>query len=192
LRQAFCRQRLCARVPTSGDARHLFGQLAELRADLFGPQPALLCLDEQHDLVEGRRDFVVPLSREVLVRTIGLLVRVVVLAAGAVGCSNRGPCDGAVPPPDMSQPIVVSSTVACAIAVQKELAGGLAWTPSGAASVGPAGALSMADVDGGSTASFTISQNGFAANIECTSACGYSYNQCFLPTDYLESYVGAK
>jgi hypothetical protein len=119
------------------------------------------------------------------------LFRVIVLAAGMAACTNKGPCNGAVPPPDMSRPIEVAPSLACAIAMQKELAGGLTWTASDAASVGPADASSMAAADGGSAPSFAISQNGFAANSECTAACSYNYNECFLPTEYLEAYVGA-
>jgi hypothetical protein len=122
----------------------------------------------------------------------GLLFRVGMLAAGAAGCRSQSPCDGAVPPPDMSTPVEVSPTLACAIAVQKELAGGLTWTAADAASVGPSGAPSMAAVDGGSAPTFAISQSGFAANDECTAACSYNYNECFLPTEYLEAYVGAE
>jgi hypothetical protein len=91
----------------------------------------------------------------------------------------------------MSRPIDVAPTLACAIAMQKELAGGLTWTAPDAASVAPSDASSMAATDGGSAPSFAISQNGFAANSECTAACGYDYNECFLPTEYLEAYVGA-
>jgi hypothetical protein len=86
----------------------------------------------------------------------------------------------------------VSPTIACAIAVHKEVAGGLTWTGPRMASTGPSGAPSMAGLDGGSTPSFAITQNGFAANSECTAACSYNYNECFLPTDYLEAYVGAE
>lgn len=50
----------------------------------------------------------------------------------------------------------------------------------------------MGASDGGSAPRFTISQNGFAANTECTAACSYNYNECFLPTEYLEAYVGAE
>jgi|SRR5580704_4345125 hypothetical protein len=128
-----------------------------------------------------------PFSREVVVRN-KRIVRLVVLAAGAAGCTNQGPCDGAMPPPDMSEPVDVSPTLACAIAVQKELAGGLTWT----ASVARADASSVAAAEGGSAPSFAIAQNGFTANNECTAACSYNYNECFLPTEYLEAYVGAE
>jgi hypothetical protein len=130
-------------------------------------------------------------GREVVVRKQGLLVLIVVLLAAAAGCTNQGRCDGAIPPPDMSKPVAVSPALACTIAVQKELAGGLTWTASDAASVAPADASSTAAADGGSAPSFAISQNGFAANSECTAACSYNYNECFLPTEYLEAYVGA-
>lgn len=121
----------------------------------------------------------------------GFLFRVIVLAAGVAACTSKGPCDGAVPPPDMSKPIEVAPTIACAIAMHKELAGGLTWTTSDASSVGPADVSSMAAADGGSAPSFAIAQNGFAANSECTTACSYNYNECFLPIEYLEAYVGA-
>jgi hypothetical protein len=85
----------------------------------------------------------------------------------------------------MSNTVEVPSTLACAIAVQKELAGGLTWTGS-PASPGSSGA------DGGSTSSFAIAQDGYAANAECTVACSFDYNQCFLPDDYLQAYVGAE
>ena len=111
----------------------------------------------------------------------------VVLAAGALGCS-QGPCGDAVPPPDRSNSIGVAPALACAIAEQKELAGGLTWTASGS----PAGAPSTAGGDGGSPPSFSISQSGYAANTECTAACGYDYNECFLPDGYLEAYVTAE
>lgn len=89
----------------------------------------------------------------------------------------------------MSTSLEVSPAVACAIAVQKELAGGLTWTAQ-TGSIGPSGAP-MAGVDGGSTPSFAIAQDGFSANSECTAACSFNYNECFLPNDYLEAYVGA-
>ncbi len=114
------------------------------------------------------------------------------LGAGAAGCDNGGPCASAVPPPDMSTSVDVSPSVACAIAVQKALAGGLTWTASPAGTIGPSGAPPAAGVDGGSTPSFTIAQNGFSANSECTAACSFNYNECFLPTDYLEAYAGAE
>jgi hypothetical protein len=92
----------------------------------------------------------------------------------------------------MSKAIDVAPTLACAIAMQKELAGGLTWTASDAAAVAPPDASSMAAADGGSAPSFAIGQNGFAANSECTAACSYNYNECFLPTEYLEAYAGAR
>jgi hypothetical protein len=104
------------------------------------------------------------------------LLRIIGVVACAPGCLNHGPCDGAVPPPDSSKPVAVSPTLACAIAVQKDLAGGLTRAP----------------IDGGSTPRFVISQNGYAANSECTAACGYNYNECFLPAGYLQTYVGAE
>jgi hypothetical protein len=116
---------------------------------------------------------------------------VVVFVAGVAGC-NQGPCDGAVPPPGMSNAIEVAPALACAIAVQKQLAGGLTWTAAASAGSGAPGAPAMPDLDGGSTRSFAISQNGYSANSECTAACGYNYNECFLPTDYLQAYAGAE
>jgi hypothetical protein len=113
----------------------------------------------------------------------------VALLAGAAGCSKGGPCETAVPPPDMSTSVEVDPSLACAIAVQRELAGGLTWTTSPAASTG-AGAPT-ANGDGGS-GPFAISQNGFTANTDCTTACSFNYNECFLPNDYLEAYVGAE
>jgi hypothetical protein len=86
----------------------------------------------------------------------------------------------------MSTSVDVSPSVACAIAVQKELAGGLTWTAP------PTGSIAMTGADGGSTPTFAITQNGFSANSECTEACSFNYNECFLPTAYLEAYVGAE
>ena len=94
----------------------------------------------------------------------------------------------------MSTSVDVSPDIACAIAEQKELAGGLTWTAGGApaAPIAPSAPPSMTAGDGGSTPSFAIMQDGFAAISECTAACTYNYNQCFLPNDYLEAYVGAE
>jgi hypothetical protein len=86
----------------------------------------------------------------------------------------------------MSTSVEVSPAVACAIAVQKELAGGLTWTAP------TTGSTAMTGADSGSTPSFAITQNGFSANSECTAACSFNYNECFLPNDYLEAYVGAE
>ncbi len=69
----------------------------------------------------------------------------------------------------MSTPVDVAPALACAIAVQKELAGGLTRTASGA-----------------------VSQNGYSANTECTAACSFNYNECFLPTAYVEAYAKAE
>jgi hypothetical protein len=113
------------------------------------------------------------------------LAHALALAACAAGCSD-GPCASAVPPPDMSASVEVSPTVACAIAEQKELAGGLTWTAP------PTGSIAMAGADGGSMPNFAITQNGFSANSECTTACSFNYNECFLPTAYLEAYLGAE
>jgi hypothetical protein len=84
----------------------------------------------------------------------------------------------------MSNSTEVSSTLACAIAEAKDLAGGLTWTPNDAASPG--------GTDAASTSRFTITQNGFAANDECTVACGYNYNECFLSTEYLAAYADGR
>ena len=120
------------------------------------------------------------------------LARIFVLAPVAAGC-NGGPCATAVAPPDRSTSIDVSPAIACAIAEQKELAGGLTWTAAGMplAPVAPSASPSMVGVDG-STPGFAITQDGFSASSECTAACTYNYNQCFLPSDYLEAYVGAE
>jgi len=118
--------------------------------------------------------------------------RLMVLAAGAAGCTSGDPCASAVPPPDMSTSVDVSPSIACAIAVQKQLAGGLTWSASRPGSIAPSGPPSMAGIDGGATPSFAITQNGFTAIAECTAACSYNYNECFLPNDYLEAYVGAE
>ena len=115
---------------------------------------------------------------------------VFVLASCAGGC-NGGPCATAVAPPGMSTSVDVSPVIACAIAEQKELAGGLTWTAAAAPS-GPPAAPSMVSADGGPTPSFAIVQDGFSAISECTAACTYNYNECFLPNGYLEAYVGAE
>jgi hypothetical protein len=112
------------------------------------------------------------------------------VAAWAAGC-NGGPCATATAPPDMTTSVDVSPTTACAIAEQKQLAGGLTWTATGAP-IEPSAAPSMMGVDGGATPTFAIMQDGFSAISECTVACTYNYNQCFLPDDYLQAYVGAE